>query len=73
MLRRREGEGTLKDVDIISGVLHNKFGYQEDEIKVLTEAEATKANFIIAVEDMIASGSKPTSYTLSVMDIQLKT
>ena len=44
-----KGEGTLKDVDIISGVLRNKFGYREDEIKVLTEAEATKANFINAV------------------------
>ena len=53
-----KGEGTLKDIDIISGVLHNKFGYQGDEIKVLTEAEATKANFIKAVENMIASGSK---------------
>ena len=53
-----KGEGTLKDVDIISGVLHNKFGYREGEIKVLTEAEATKAHFINAVEDMIASGSK---------------
>ena len=33
-----KGEGTLKDVDIISGVLQNKFGFREDEIKVLTEA-----------------------------------
>ena len=41
-----KGEGTLKDVDIIKGLLLNKFGFNEDEIKVLTEAEATKANFI---------------------------
>ena len=53
-----KAEGTLKDVDIISGGLRKKFGYREDEIKVLTEDEATKANFINAVEDMIASGSK---------------
>ena len=53
-----KGEGTLKDVDIISGVLRNKLGFNEDEIKVLTEAEATKANFIKAVEDMIAENAK---------------
>ena len=53
-----KSEGTLKDVDIIKGVLLNKLGFNEDEIKVLTEAEATKANFIKAVEDMIASGSR---------------
>ena len=51
-------EGTLKDVDIIKGLLLNKLGFNEDEIKVLTEAEATKTNFVKAINDMITENAK---------------
>ena len=63
-------EGTLKIVDIIKGFLRNKFGYNEDELKVLTEAEATNANFVNAINGIIASEAKLISYILSAMDIQ---
>ena len=42
-------EGPLKDVDI-KGLLFNKLGFKEDEINVLTEAEATKTNSELSIQ-----------------------
>ena len=51
-------EGTLKDIDIIKQVLIEKFKFEQDEITVLKEEDATKENFIAHMNEMIVENRK---------------
>ena len=51
-------KGTLKDIDIIKQVLIEKFKFEQDEITVLKEEDATKENFITHMNEMITKNCK---------------
>lgn len=53
-----KNEGTLKDIQIMSDILVEKFKFKPDDIKVLREEQATLENFSRELQDMANSNAK---------------
>lgn len=53
-----KGHGTLKDIEIISNILKNKFKFRDTDIKILKEEQATIKNFSDELSRMISENKK---------------
>jgi len=51
-------KGPLNDVRIMKEALTSRYGFREEDIKVLTEKEATRDNIIRAFESWLINGTK---------------
>lgn len=53
-----KNEGTLRDIGIIREVLREQFKFDDSDIKILEEENATVENFTASIKDMSSSGAK---------------
>ena len=51
--------GCVNDVQMTRRMLHNRFGFPEENIKVLLDREATARNIVAAIEDWLIARTAP--------------